>query len=122
LGEYDKALADYNTAAKLAPSIPAVFLQRSVVHARAGSAEKSAADWATACKLDPTLTAESRPVIADPPVPPARKQLNPEETKDLAKALAAFDRTWGTGQVEECRNAAEDACRIDPTSAAARSA
>src|SRR5262249_169334 len=36
LGEYAKALADYDTAAKLAPNNPRIFSQRSAVHAKMG--------------------------------------------------------------------------------------
>jgi tetratricopeptide (TPR) repeat protein len=122
LGEYDRALADYSKAAEIRPGDWRVFLQRSPVHAKAGSADKAAADWALARKLNQALTDDQRAAIPDPPRAPERRRLTPEEAKDLERALARFEQAWFRADHNGYQEAAEDACRIDPTNAAARSA
>lgn len=123
LGEYPEALADYAKAAELTPGEPRVFFQRSAVYSRLGDEDKAAADLARARELSKKdLRPSDRPVFPDPPKPPERKPLTPDEARDLEAALGAFDRASRVGNGEASRQAAEEACRIDPTSAAARSA
>jgi tetratricopeptide (TPR) repeat protein len=119
LGEYTKALADYDIAARKSPGNPRVFSQRSAVYARMGNAEKAAADWATAQKLDPTLRLQQRRAIPDPPKAPERKKLSPEQDSALAAALNRGEAALLAQQLGDGRKAAEVACRIDPTSARA---
>src|SRR5581483_6397286 len=123
LGDYPKALADYARAAEMNPNDPRVFIQRSAVHARLGDEAKAAADWDRARELaKKDIRPGDRPVIPDPPKPPERKKLTADEAKELERALAAFDRAWAVGNGPGCHKAADEACKIDPTSAAARSA
>jgi tetratricopeptide (TPR) repeat protein len=122
LGQYKEALADFTTAVERAPNNPRVWFQRSALYIKMGQPDKAAADWEKARSLDPSLRIEDRPTIPDPPKPPERKKLTPDEAKELDRAQEAFQRAWNTADLTGCQKAAEEACRIDPTSAAARSA
>jgi tetratricopeptide (TPR) repeat protein len=101
---------------------PQALVQRSAIHRAAGDPAKAATDWAKATEMDPKLGPDDRAAVPAPPKPPGRTRLTAETARELAAALAAFDRAWPTGDGPGCRKAAEDAVRIDPTSAAARSA
>lgn len=121
LGAYAKALADFDRASATGTRFNAELLRwRSAVYARSGDDEKAAADWAAARKLNAYLTERDRTDIPDPPAPPARKKLTAAEARDLERALATFEQRRRVGDVEACLKAAEEACRLDPTSAAAR--
>jgi tetratricopeptide (TPR) repeat protein len=122
LGEYEKALADYQRALELAPNNVHLWMRRSGLYIKMGKPEPAAADWDKAKALDPSLRIESRPAFPDPPKSPERKKLTADEAKELERALTAFARAWDTGKLADCRKAADDACRLDPTSAAAHSA
>lgn len=120
LGDYKKALSDYKEAAKLGPNDWRVFDQRSAVHAKMGNTAKEMEDWAKAKRLNPSLRIEERVVLPDPPKAPQRKKLTPDETKAFAAALQAAQDAWDQTHFADCAKAAEEAMRIDPTSAAAQ--
>jgi tetratricopeptide (TPR) repeat protein len=120
LGEYEKALKDFDTAAERAPGYPPIFSQRSVIHAKLGHTDLAAADWKKVKELDPGRPDDARPVIPDPPKPPQRKKLTPQEAEAEAAALRAAEGAWDAGRLEACVQAAEQAVRIDPTNARAR--
>ncbi len=117
-----RLLDDYKTALELAPNHPRIWLVRSALHIKMANAEKAAADWEKAKSLNPSLRIEDRPLIPDPPKPPKRKKLTDDEKEDLDRALAAFKRAYARGEGAGCEKASAEACRIDPTSAAAHSA
>ena len=121
LGEYAKALIDYDAAANIDPNNWRIFDQRSALHSKLGNAAKEAADWAQAKKLNPTLDIKDRVVFRDPPKPAPPKKLSAGETADLAAALANGQKAWRQDRFPDCRKFANEACRIDSTSAAAHS-
>jgi tetratricopeptide (TPR) repeat protein len=120
LGEYARALADLDAAVAVLPHNPQVFAQRSAVHARLGNATKAAADWATARKLAQAIGDDDRPALPDPPRPPARKKLTPEEAAMVDRAVAAARVAYAGQRFEDALRAADEAVAIDPTSAPAR--
>ncbi|HEX5272020.1 MAG TPA: tetratricopeptide repeat protein, partial [Gemmataceae bacterium] len=120
LGEYEKARADYDAAVKLAPNNAQIWFQRSAFYAKIGDAKKAAADWEKAKGLDPSLRIENRAILPDPPKPPERKKLTAAESEAVDEALKKAEIAFASNRLEECRRAAEEAVRIDPTSAPAR--
>ena len=89
-------LADYAAAEKIAPQDPRVFGDRSALHARMGDAAKEKADWATANQLDKSLHIEDRIVFPEPPKPPERKKLTPQQQQDkLALVARVAAEVWG---------------------------
>jgi tetratricopeptide (TPR) repeat protein len=119
LGEYDKALADYETAQEVAPSDPRIWAQRSALYVKMGKAREAAADWDKAKGLDPTLRLEARATFPDPPQPPERKKLSPEDRDAFALSLDAAKNAVAEDSFTDARKAVDDAIRIDPTSAEA---
>jgi tetratricopeptide (TPR) repeat protein len=55
--EDDKALADYNVAIKLEPTVPAIFNNRADIFRDRGDLDRAIADYSTAIRLDPLYTA-----------------------------------------------------------------
>jgi tetratricopeptide (TPR) repeat protein len=55
--EADKALADYNVAIKLDPTVAAIFNNRANIYRDRGDLERAIADYSTAIPLDPLYTA-----------------------------------------------------------------
>ena len=62
-GQYDRALADYETALKLAPTNAWVLVDRRRAYARMGRSEAAKNDVDSALKLDPANEQKLRPVI-----------------------------------------------------------
>src|SRR5205085_9544337 len=79
LGDYAKALADFDAAAKIAPAHSFAFANRSAVYAKMGNIEKANADWDEAMRRDPTLREGRRETVDDPPKPPQRKKLSADD-------------------------------------------
>ncbi len=53
LGEFDKALRDYDELVRLCPYDPTVYYSRGVTHLRHGDPSAAARDFAQASELDP---------------------------------------------------------------------
>lgn len=60
-GEYEKALADYNTAIRLNPNDGLVYHNRSLVYAAKGEDKKAIADYNKAIKLNPNSISAEEP-------------------------------------------------------------
>src|SRR5262249_40812230 len=62
-GQYDRALADYESALKLAPTNAWVLVDRGRAYARMGRSEAAKNDFDSALKLDPANEQKLRPTI-----------------------------------------------------------
>jgi serine/threonine protein kinase/tetratricopeptide (TPR) repeat protein len=123
LGAYEKAIADYDAAAKISSTDYRIFVQRSRVYDKTGDKDRADADWKAAETIAKRpLVRDKERAFPDPPKPVERKKLTAEESADLGRVLASFDRAWKAGNGPACQKAADESCRIDPTSAAAHSA
>jgi tetratricopeptide (TPR) repeat protein len=121
LGEYKEALADFDQVVRLVATDARALTQRSTIHAKLGHADQSAADWAVAQKLNPGLTEMDRPVLPDLPKAPDRKKLAPEHAAQRDARMQAAQAAWDQSRDSDSLKAVEEAVRIDPTHAAARS-
>jgi tetratricopeptide (TPR) repeat protein len=121
LGQYDKALADLDALAPIAPNNAMIYERRSAVHAKAGNEAQSLADWERAKKLGSKMPADARLMIPALPEPPRRKKLAPKEARAFAAALRRADTAREQERNDDWEKAADEACRLDPTNAEARS-
>jgi tetratricopeptide (TPR) repeat protein len=119
LGMYEKALADYDAAAKMAPHNAHIFDQRALVHARLGNKKNAEEDWKRAEDLDKTLQKADHGALPDPPQAPNLKKLTADEATARDGAIHRVQTAWNEGRLDAAAKAVEDACRIDPTSAVA---
>jgi serine/threonine protein kinase/tetratricopeptide (TPR) repeat protein len=121
LRDYQGALADLDEAAKFGPTYAFINIVRSAVYAKMKDFEKSDAQWAEAKKRNPALTEESRVTFVDAPKPPERKKLSPAEAAAFAAALRDAETARSQMHIADELKSIEEACRLDPTSAVARS-
>jgi serine/threonine protein kinase/tetratricopeptide (TPR) repeat protein len=122
LGDFQGALADLNKAAGFDRGYATINVLRAGVYAKMGDFKKSDAEWAEAKTRDAALTDESRAVFHDPPKPLPPKKLSPAEQTALEAALGLADKAAANdAAVGDGLKAADEACRLDPTSAKAHS-